>query len=122
MPTRCRSVLSILMFAFIAIAVAATAALGTACYGPAPSDEQCEKACLHRATLFHDQKWAARLQAASASERAQLEVEKAADFKHAMGELGLQACVSHCARPGNKNRVECIIKATTLAEADACKD
>ena len=92
--------------------------------GSRPSEEVCEKACLHFAKLFHDDKWSSKLAAAPESERAAIEKERVADWQDVTSnpERGLQACVVACNRPGRQGQVDCHMKATTWAEAQKCDE
>ena len=106
------------------IAIAAlVATVWTSCvFGPRPSHEQCEKACLKRAKLYHDDQWSKKISAASETERAQLEKQRALDWQRIATSDEPKACVAHCNRPGNQEQVDCIMKAETLAEARACTE
>jgi len=91
--------------------------------GKRPSEEQCREACLHRSKLYLEDKWAGELASAPPSEHARLEREHAAEWEDVKNNpnRGREACVVACNRPNRQGQVDCILKAKTLDEANACE-
>lgn len=89
-----------------------------------PGEEPCKQACLHRAKLFHEDKWDRKMAEAKESERASLRDQKVADWQDVLKnpERGLEACIGACNRMGRQPLVDCLLESKTLADAEECED
>lgn len=88
-----------------------------------PGEKRCAEVCEHYLDLYVADKFDGPLkQAADESERAQIETERAEEYRQRREDpkYGFDACINRCNRRTRGEVADCIMKAKTLAAAKKC--
>ena len=80
---------------------------------------KCEAACRNFFTLTYWKKADAEIAALPAAEREAAKKKKLSEFAN-MIEDGVEMCVNQCSSANNDDQIDCLTKAKTADEAQAC--